>query len=557
MKRRFVRVITLILSVIMALGVISGCGNKDSGDEIINDANTINVKIRKAGYGTDYIYELGEAFETAFADKGYKVNVLSPREDLVSTNVYREIYSNGGVDVYFASDCVAEKAVSGEFGQVFADITDTVFSKPAIKLDGTEEDKTVKEKLSAYGLENCIYDGKFYGIPLAESVGGLAVNTKVLKGYEPELELPRTTNEMFEIADVIMKDAESTDTYPFTFSLSGNNYMNSTLLTWMAQYAGIDEYNAFWSFQNSDGSDMGADCYKVYESDTIEKVLEVAYHFFDSEMEAYNSASQNFSAAQNQVMRGTAVFMSNGDWMFNEEFVKNEKYLNDVTFINAPVISALGVKLFGAETDYKFNDAKCDDVLSLIVKYAQAGNTVEQIKTLVDTELSIDVAVADVKTVCERAGYVKSDPGLGIAISEKSTKKEIAELFLRFCASQDGGKIFSEQSRSMSPYSKSVNANDKYAWTNSVYNILNNPYAKNIRSSATGYRLRMGVSSILPSLADPYSTSLQGKVTKYDPKTLKIVATDAVYAEIAKKTAEDIFNYAKKAVEEGTWKEIK
>jgi ABC-type glycerol-3-phosphate transport system substrate-binding protein len=243
--------------------------------------------------------------------------------------------------------------------------------------------------------------------------------------------------------------------------------------------------------------------------------------------------------------------------MFNEEFVKNEKYLNDVTFINAPVISALGVKLFGAETDYKFDDAKCDDVLSLIVKYAQAGKTVEQIKTLVDTELSVDVAVADVKTVCERAGYVKSDPGLGIAISEKSTKKEIAELFLRFCASQDGGKIFSEQSRSMSPYSKSVNANDKYAWTNSVYNILNNPYAKNIRSSATGYRLRMGVSSILPSLADPYSTSLQGKVTKYDPETLKIVATDAVYAEIAKKTAEDIFNYAKKAVEEGTWKEIK
>ena len=557
MKKKFVRVITLILSVIMALGVISGCGNKDSGDEIINDANTINVKIRKAGHGTDYIYELGKAFETAFADKGYKVNVLSPREDLVSTNVYREIYSNGGVDVYFATDCVAEKAVSGEFGQVFSDITDTVFNKKAIKSDGTEEEKTIAEKLAEYGLENCKYGGKVYGIPLAESVGGLAVNTKVLKGYEPELELPRTTNEMFEIADVIMKDAESTDTYPFTFSLSGNNYTNSTLLPWLAQYSGIEEYNSFWSFQNADGSDMVGDCYKVYSGDAMEKVLEVLYHFYDSEMEAYNSASQNFSAAQNQVMRGTAVFMSNGDWMFNEEFVKNEKYLNDVTFINAPVISALGVKLFGSDTDYKFNDAKCDDVLSLIVKYAQAGKTVEQIKTLVDNELSVNIALTDIETVCERSGYVKSDPGLGIAISEKSTKKEIAELFLRFCASVDAGTIFAKESKSMSPYAKTVNSNSEYAWTTSVYNILNNPYAKNIRSSATGYRLRMGVSSILPSLADPYSTSLQGKVTKYDPETLKIVATDAVYSEIARKTAEDIFNYAKKAVEEGTWKEIK
>ncbi|MBR2449514.1 MAG: hypothetical protein IKB30_05290, partial [Clostridia bacterium] len=88
----------------------------------------------------------------------------------------------------------------------------------------------------------------------------------------------------------------------------------------------------------------------------------------------------------------------------------------------------------------------------------------------------------------------------------------------------------------------------------SVYNILNNPYVVNLDSSVRGYRLSMGVTTLTPGLADPYSTSLQGKVTKYNPDTLKIVATDAVYTTIAKKTAKDMFDYAKEQVETNKWK---
>ncbi len=551
MRNKFFKMLAAVLAVLMSFSVF-GCAPDSKDPGIVDNEYTINVKLRKAGYGVTYVDELGKAFEAAYAEEGYKVNVLAPREDLLSSNVYRDIYSNSGVDIYFTGDVTAREAVTGEYGQVFADITESVYNQKAIKADGTEEDKTVAEKLSIYTLDGCHYNNKYYGLPLAESVGGLAVNTKVLDEYD--LEVPRTTNEMFKAADIIMQDALETDTFPFTFSLSGNNYTSTTLMPWLAQYGGIEEYNSFWSFQNPDGSNMTTDCYKVWGTESWEKVLEVVYHYYDSVMEAYNSASQTFSEAQNQIMRGTAVFMSNGDWMLNEEYVRNSRYLNDVTFVNAPLISALGVKLFGATTSYGFDDEKCDIVLSSIVKYCDQGRLAAEIKTMVDSELSVNLNVEDVTTVCERRGYVRSNPGLGIALSERSTKKDIATLFLRFCASQDGGRIFAEQSRSMSPYARNVNANPNYAWTNSVYNILNNPYVVNLDSSVRGYRLSMGVTTLTPGLGDPYSTSLQGKVTKYNPDTLKIVATDAVYTTIAKKTAKDMFDYAKEQVETNKWK---
>ena len=550
MKNKFLRLLSTILAVMMVFCAF-GCNNS-TNPGVVDDEKTINVKIRKAGYGVTYIDELAKAFEVAYAEEGYKVNVLAPREDLLSDNVYRDIHSNSGVDVYFISDCTAKDAVTGEMGQVFADITESVYNQKAIKADGTEEEQTIAEKLSIYSLDGCYYEDKFYGMPLAESVGGLAVNVKVLNKYN--LEAPRTTNEMFAAADIIMKDALSTDTFPFTFSLSGNNYTSTTLLPWLAQYGGMEEYDRFWSFQNADGSDMVGDCYKVWQTESWEKVLEVVYHYFDSVMEAYNSASQNFSEAQNQIMRGTAVFMSNGDWMFNEEYVRNEKYLNDVTFVNAPLISALGVKLFGEGTAYNFAEEKCDLILSSIVKYCDQGKSISEIKSVVDSEQSVNITIEDITTVCERRGYVRSNPGLGIALSEKSTKKDIATLFLRFCASQDGGRIFAEESKSMSPYARTVNANPNYKWTNSVYNIINNPYAKNLNSTVRGYRLKMGVTTLTPGLAEPYSTALQGTVTKYNPDTLKIVATDEVYKNIAKTTAESMYNFAKQEVENNRWK---
>ena len=556
-KSRLFKLCAAFLALIMSFAVVTGCGG--GGDGLSNDPLTINVKIRKAGYGVTYIDKLAQAFETAFAEEGYKVNVLAPREDLLSDNIYREIYSakqGGGVDVYFGSDITAEKAVNNpDYGQLFADITESVYNKKPINAQGEEETMTVAQKLSQFDTSPCVYNQKVYGLPFALSVGGFAVNTAILSDYD--FETPRTTKELFMQADEIMKDAYETDVFPFTFSLSGNDYTLSTLPTWFAQYGGYEEFTSFWSFEKQDSTKMSnAEIAQVFGTDAVQVALQTAFHFFDSTMEAYNSATQSYSMAQNQIMRGTAVFMSNGSWMLNEEFERNKNYIGNVSFINAPMVSELGVLLFGAGTSYNFNDDKCDQVLSTIIKYCDQGLLASQVKTAVDQELSLNLNIDDVTTVCERRGYVKGGTSMGLVISQKSGKKEIAEKFLRFCASEDGARIFAQESRTNSPYAPTINPNTNYAWCNNVNSTISNPYLKYLRIDATGYRERMGLDTMFPSLGSPIANKLQGKVSKYDPDTLEIIATDEVFKQKAAQAVLNAVTEATNNLTSGIWKEI-
>lgn len=553
MKKILTKITVIAMAALMSLP-FAGCGaSQDPG--IVDEPNTINVKIRKAGYGTTYITALADAFNETFKEQGYKVNVLAPKEDLVSTNVYRAAQTSG-VDVYFTSDATAEKAVLSDFGQVFADITDSVYKKPAIKADGTEEDVTIEAKFADIGMDmdTCFYQNKIYGLPYAVSIRGLAVNKRVLSEYN--IELPRTTDELWKAADKIMENAVETDTFPFTFSLTGNNYTNAIIGPWLIQAMGKEKYDTFYSFENEDGTPMTNDAYKVYGYSEIADVLTQAYHFFDESMEAYGSASQDFSAAQGQIMKGSAVFMANGDWMFNEEFVRHQSYLNDVTFISTPVISTVGKKLFGAGTAYNFDDAKADSVLSTIIKYYDQHKTSAEIKAATDADLSVNLNQADVDAAVLARSYICSELSPGLVINNFSTKKDISALFLRFCTSADGGKIFSAESHSLSPYAIKDPVDSDYAWIKSVNNIITNKYNA-VSRDIKGYRKSMDVTVLFPGLSDPYSTDLQGKVSKYEKNQQNqyvITKSDAVYSEIASATATEIYNTAKYNVEHGVWK---
>lgn len=517
------------------------CGGR-GGNTLSTDENTLNLKIRKAGYGTNYIYALKEQFEETFKEQGYKINVLSPREDLSAPSVYREIYSNSGIDVYFTTDVDAAAAVDGEYGKTFADVTESVLKKPAIKFDGSEESETIEKKLSYYDMRSGYYNGKYYGIPYALSIGGLAVNKKVLESKG--IELPRTTNEMIAAADEIMKTAKTSDQFPFGFSLTGQNYVHSTVNAWVAQYGGIEEFNQIWSFDNADGTRMEHP-EDIYKYDSLKYALEVVYNFYDFNMAAYGCATSDFSTVQGKIMRGDATFMSVGDWMFNEEFERYTNFLNDVTFINAPVISQLGVKLFGSGTSYNMSDADADKTLSAIIKYADQNKLAEEIKPLVDAELGKTIALEDVQTVCERRGYARIKSSCDLIISEKSEKKDLANIFLRFCASEDAGKLFAKEARTISPYSYNVPVESEYAWIKSSSNVAMNPYLQAIDNSAKGTRQKLSI-SLFPNLGEYFATGIyEQKVTRYDFNTLKLVKGKEVYTDAVNKTLQAEYEYAR------------
>ena len=71
-KRKMCRVLSLVMATIAtaSFGACSGAnGGENSGGHTIDTSETtLNVRIRKAGYGTDYIYALAEQFEKTFAE---------------------------------------------------------------------------------------------------------------------------------------------------------------------------------------------------------------------------------------------------------------------------------------------------------------------------------------------------------------------------------------------------------------------------------------------------------------------------------------------------------
>lgn len=566
------KLFSIVLSVFMMFVVVfsaTACGGGGEAS-LVTDEKTINVRVRNAGYGTTYIEKLAEQFNKTFENEGYKVNVLPAREDLVGENVLRNIYSDSGIDVYFTDSLTsANLANHKEYGQTGMDITELVWNKKPIKFDGTEEELTVSEKLSKnFDVSNLslLYNDKCYGLPFAAPFSVLAVNKRVLEEYG--LDLPRTTDEMFYCFDKIMEKAKD-DTaqgkqpvFPVTYSLSNNNYMLSVLHPWLAQYNGVEEFNKFWSWEEADGTPMGKESYKVFGYDSVKVMLEVMYRFSDYNVAAWGSGSQDFKSAQAQIMKGEAVFYSVGDWMFNEEFYGFPQYRNDVTCISAPVVSALGTKLFGEGSKYGFNFEKADDVLSCIIKYCDQGKLAEEIKPLVDAELSVNIDLADVTTVCERRGIVRCSIGCDMIMNVKSTKKDISALFMRFCTSTDAGKIFAQEARTSSPWALGSTVESEYAWIQGQQKISNNRYFTPIRGTdyGEGYRLEVGVYGMFPSPLMNNSVILvdilEEKITKYDDNTFAVIKDNSIYKTAMETRVSKMVQQAKEQLESEKWKPI-
>ena len=533
MKKKITVFITVFATLVATLFGFTGCTAKEA---ISVEPNVINVRIRRSGYGTDYIYALKEQFEKTFADKGYKLNVLTPVQGLTLDVLYQEIYADEGIDVYF-SDVNITKAITGQYGQVLADVSDSVYTKPAIKFDGTEEEQPIAQKLSGGDFDYKLdYNGKYYALPFVKDIGALAVNTKMLGEYD--LELPRTSKELFNCFSEIMKTALNSMIFPWTYVSGSNNYPSHFTNTWMAQYLGEEDYNTMYSFEK-DGAPMTEDGYTVFSKDfagdAIEKTLTQMYKLFDYNASAFGSATQDLTNAQTKFMKGDAVFYTVGGWLLQEEHERSASRLKDVTFIPIPVISDLGIKVFGAGTDYNFDENKCEEVLSTIIGYADENKTVAEIKPLIDGKFAANFKEDDILRICKARGLTyKRSEGVGVFISEKSTKKEVAAEFLRFCASEDAGKIISEKTMNSSAFAPSANAESEYQFMRAHSKITSNIYFKGFTSTVYGYRSTCGFTTVFPYTGIYVQNHiLNDKVTIYNDNNYAVEETDKVYEDAA------------------------
>ncbi len=489
--RKTMKITTLCMAFAFTAGMALSAVGCASTEELINDGKTINIKLNSAGYGTDYIYAMQEKFEETYAEEGYKLNIFTPKASFTGEQMLQDIATGTGADVYIGAGITQSLLANSAYANTIADITDSVANQKPIGFDGEEDgDKTIAQILSEndYGytcLQNT--DGSYYAIPWTMGIRGLAVNTSVLAEYD--LEIPKTSKEFFNCFEVLMAQGVKNNNYPITHISSSNNYPVSFTSGWIAQYEGLDWYEQFFTFQKKDGTKLSKDeAVEMFNADGIEIMLENMYRALDPNCGSPGSKTQGVEKAQANLMNGICAFMMNGDWLLQETYYNSsDEQRANISFVNVPVISELGVKLFGAGTSYNKSEEDCEKILRAIIDEVDANKEIADIKTAVSAK-GWDIQETDIQTVAAARGYTYTETvQSGIYVNASSEVKDLAALFLRMCASVEGGQLIASKTLSSNPFALSYESN-RYEFVNQSRAITNNRYFKGLRPEASGYR---------------------------------------------------------------------
>lgn len=470
--RKSLKAFAILTVILLSVLLISAC----SRETIISDSKTVNVRLARLGYGTSWAYKLKDKFEELYKEQGYKINILTPSSDISGSVVSNELMMGGnGIDLYLAGP-VGINSVIRDGNYYVEDLTDIVWNKPAIRFDGTEEEINIIDKVLPGMIDSAEYNGRLYSFFYTAGATGLAVNKHKLSMYG--LSYPMTTNELFKCFDKIltgsgtsMGNSLTSGIFPHTF-ISGNTgyplFMQYTLL---AQMMGYENFIRFQQLVDENGELRLTDGYLAQNDPALLKVMEVMYRMFDQNYATFGSTTQNVGQAQASMMRhdSGAVFMINGDWMLNEVSLNFPNQLENIDMIPIPIISALGKTLFGQNTTYNLSEEQADEILSFIARKFDEGLTAQEIITLVQSEKSITLQVADVERVMEARGtYYTKGIEHNVYITKNSQSKDVAALFLRMLASDDNALLYTNEANAASPFAETASLSEYDFIKNSV-----------------------------------------------------------------------------------------
>lgn len=465
------RMAALTLCAVAATGMMgfSGCGDVRG---VVKDSKTLNIKMMNAGYGQAWLLEIAQKFEALYAEEGYKVNALKPQEGYQGATALSEmgLGAETGIDLVLTAGVYPEDVAQGTYADSAVTLNDVYDSKP-INFDGTEGETTIKE-LGAGNARRLKYNGDYYDFYWYGSPSGMVVNKKVLEGYNVT-EMPRTTNELLEIYDTMIAQSAKTGVYPVTWA--GDNaygYALNPLYTHTAQMMGVEAYDDFFALDsvvNEDGS-VKADGWKIYQNEDFKPILQTLTQLYDALYSYPGSETQKHDVAHSQVMMGRAAFMFDGSYFYNEVKANFGSKLDDIDFIRTPVISELGVKLKldGSGAD----KAKCDEILSYMIKAVDKNKTLEQIKISTETQFSVTLTADQVARVWEARRTSYTNFQADAYVIKGTGKEDIAKLFLRMLASEDAAETQVKYGMP-NAYTKVAVPTDQKQFLQSVYTIRN------------------------------------------------------------------------------------
>ncbi len=547
--KKFNRIAVSALALLLAGATFPAC----KGDGTVKDPMTLNVKMLKAGWGEEWVYELKAAFEKVYKDEGYKVNIIDPTIDMRGSTVINDLYmgySKSNTDLYITGDITAPQVGTQntmETGEALVeDLGELVYNQPAIGFDGADEKVKIKDKLSAetndWIRDTLSYDSdqKYYGLPYINSNAGLVVNVTKLAEYGFN-ETPRTSQEVIDMATAIyvgtddMEDAYTEDTFPFTY-FNNDGVQGGYGITWM--YAMIaqhnyEEYKNLMNFsktvENVSVDMTMEEVMASYSSKSVHSSLEFMGFAFDPNLASYGSKTQDLDGAQATVMQGGAVFMANGEWFLNEVRA-NYDNVEDVTFVNYPLNSLIGKEEFGAGTSLNLSDAEADVLLSYIVKLVDENTEIADIISKVSTEKGKTVSEESVTRIAKARGmHYSRGVEAQCYVTKGTTKLDMVTKFLRMMASDDAAEMITTSANGTSMFATAGNANAELDFVKSAASINVNKYASPYRWFPGGQRKRMTKSSMFQKNTQMLGTIIEGKKSMFSATEGEITGEFSIY----------------------------
>ncbi len=460
------RVLALALGACTALPLV-GCG----GNKVKTEVNTVNIMMVNSGYGTAWVEDAKTKFEALYANEGYKINLLPAKSTFQGNAALGEIrlgYEKTGYDMVISSGYTVQQLTDESYGVAVEPLTDVMTSQ-AIGFDGTLGEGKIEELYNSSQSWRIKIGDTYWGVPYASESRGLVCNMKVLDKYGIT-EMPATTDELFESFNTVYNGANGkTGMRPVVWGgANAYGYALPTLYNSMAQLMGVQAYEEFYSLNgllNADGT-IKADGYKHVDNANVREAIKITMQSFDTAYSLAGSLDQPHTDAHAAIITGKAAFMFDGNFFFNEVRENFPSYLKDVRFCLLPVPSKLGVdlQLDGSGADR----AKCDDILSFMVKKVDEGKSAAEIKSLTETQFSVALTDEKVNRVVEARTTGNGGAGF-LNVVKGSPNAEIAKLFIRMLLSEDASKEIYAKYGMLSPTYSNIEINSEYQFIVDTY----------------------------------------------------------------------------------------
>lgn len=472
--KKYLRAVSVFAALLMlATTVLAGCGKGNVVNGIVATEGSdeiLKIGVVNKGYGEAFSYKLAEAYQAKTGTE--TVVVKSSAADNWVTNALKSGAKNNDIDVFFdinysAFNMVAAKEYLTGYERAFVDLSD-IYDKP---LDGYSTDKTLKELVFPYALNSSTWgngtgeygDDKQYFVNWATAVEGIVYNADLFEKYN--LEVPRTTNEMFVLFDKInkldngsyAKNEDGFTVYPFAYS-GKVNYLTYPAMVWLAQYDGIDSFNNQLQMKDDQGvytAEHAKSVGKLSALNIVSKMLSQKNGYADA-----NSYSQDFTSAQVLFLAGQSFMMCTGDWVEREMEANFDPDSMNIKFMRIPVNSDVVNKCDSVETD---------EQLAEVIRFIDG-----------EGERPSYVSDADVAYLSSARSMYTSETNTHIAyIPAYSNNIDAAKDFLQFMLSKEGQEIMLENSYgNMAPLNIDVKEFDYASKLSSLqlskFEILNN-----------------------------------------------------------------------------------